>query len=646
MSSRVYDNFDVLIEGVDGGRFRVRVTRSAVGDTTVLLSSLPFSDVELENVLLKLDPGRAGTRRISDPYSQASVELGSGLFDAVFRDDVREAWSRSVDRARERDHGVRLRLRLAEAPALAGLPWEFLYDRREKRFVAQSDRTPIVRYLDVRNPPRPLVVGGPLHILVVISSPHDLERLDVEHEWASIRRALAEPERSGLVVVDRLQHASLAELQRWLRQHTVHVLHFVGHGDFDSHTRDGVLAFCDPSGRAVNVSSTQLGAHVRDHDPLRLVVLNACQTATTDNLDAYSGMAQGLVQQEASAVVAMQFPITDGAAIAFTNEFYGALADGEPVDQAVTSARKAMLSDFGREWATPVLFLRAPDGRIFESIERRPGDPITPPPPPPPPLQLPPPQSLQGSEPEPPDRPPRPPPVSGPPTSPPTAGTAPPEQPSPPIRPPGHGPGWYIGIAVGAAAIVAAAVVVILIRSQHRSAHAADTSASSSAILSPTMADSSSDNGQTTPSPTSRAPTTIPTQPFTGNSVVMVAPSAQQDPLAHTVVAMLTRYFTDINQRTFDDYFSLFTPAKRTHLDPGGYRSTTVSSAQLLALDTASDGRPGATVTFTSTQNPQDGPDGETCTHWTVMFFLEAQGDGTYLFGVEPTNYGALYTAC
>ncbi len=431
MSSRLYDNFDVLIEGADAGQFRVRVTHSAVGDTPVLLSSLPFSDVELENALLKLDPGRSGTRRMADPYTQASQDLGSGLFDAVFRDDVREAWSRSVDNARERDRGVRLRLRLAEVPALAGLPWEFLYDRRERRFVAQSDRTPIVRYLDVRNPPRPLIVGGPLHILVVISSPNDLERLDVEHEWASICHALAETERSGLVVVDRLRYASLIELQRWLRQHPVHVLHFVGHGDFDPRTRDGVLALCDPNGRAVNVSSAQLGAHVRDHDPLRLVVLNACRTATTDSLDAYSGMAQGLVQQEAAAVVAMQFPITDGAAIVFTNEFYGALADGEPVDQAVTSARKAMLSDFSQEWATPVLFLRASDGRIFDRIERRSEDRITPPPQPP---LHPLPEEAQPPR-KPPGRPPdSPPPAGPPPAGPPIAAREPPERSSRPHR--------------------------------------------------------------------------------------------------------------------------------------------------------------------------------------------------------------------
>ena len=372
MGSRDYDNFDVLIEAMDPDRFRVRVTQCAVGDTPASISSLPFSDVELENVLLKLDPGRSGTRRILDPYAQASVDLGAGLFDAVFRDDVLVAWSRSVDVARDRQHGLRLRLRFAEAPSLAGLPWEFLYDRRGNRFFAQSDRTPIVRYLDVANPPRPLVVGGPLRILVVISSPHDLAPLQVEKEWAEIHDALAEKERAGLVVVDQLPHATLGELQRWLRRRDVHVLHFVGHGDFDQRASDGVLAFCDANGRATRVTSAQLGAHVRDHDPLRLVVLNACQTATTDNTDAYSGMAQGLIQQEAAAVVAMQFPITDGAAIVFTTEFYGALADGEPVDQAVTSARKAMLADFGREWATPVLFLRAPDGRIFDRIESRP----------------------------------------------------------------------------------------------------------------------------------------------------------------------------------------------------------------------------------------------------------------------------------
>jgi hypothetical protein len=79
-------------------------------------------------------------------------------------------------------------------------------------------------------------------------------------------------------------------------------------------------------------------------------------------------MAQGLVKHDCTAVVAMQFPISDNAAVEFTGEFYGALADGLPVDQAATSGRKALLADYPTEWATPVLFLRAPDGRVFDHI--------------------------------------------------------------------------------------------------------------------------------------------------------------------------------------------------------------------------------------------------------------------------------------
>jgi CHAT domain len=369
MGTRSYENFDLLIEADSAGQYRARVTHCPVGDTPASVFTLPFSPTELENLLLRLDPGRSGMRRIADPHTKASMDLGSGLFDAVFRDEVLVAWSRSKDAVRQDGRGLRLRLRLTGAPSLAAMPWELLYDKSSRMFYAQSDRTPVVRYLDVTNPPRPLTVRGPLRILAVIASPDGWPRLDVEREWATICDALADKQSDRLVSVDRLPAPTIGEMQRWLRHNEVHVLHFVGHGYFDDRLEDGMLMFTDPGGRAVPVSSAVLGAHVRDHDPLRLVVLNACQTARVDDADPYSGMAQGLIQQEAAAVVAMQFPISDNAAIVFTREFYGAVADGEPLDQAMASARKALLAEHTAEWATPVLFLRAPDGRVFDRAE-------------------------------------------------------------------------------------------------------------------------------------------------------------------------------------------------------------------------------------------------------------------------------------
>src|SRR3954471_20902059 len=116
MVSRTYDNFDVLIEAVDDTTFRARVTNCVAGDTEPLTFSLPFSAMELENLLLKLNPSQAGTRRVLSPHAAASATPGAGVFDTVFRDDIRVAWMRSVDSARAQQHGLRLRLRLADAP--------------------------------------------------------------------------------------------------------------------------------------------------------------------------------------------------------------------------------------------------------------------------------------------------------------------------------------------------------------------------------------------------------------------------------------------------------------------------------------------------------------------------------------------------
>ena len=373
MASRTYQNFDLLLEAAEGGSFRARVTTQPLGECPSGKFTLPFDATQLENLLLKLDPGRSGTRRAgSDPQSQASMDLGGPLFESVFSEDIMLTWQRSQDYARDHGDGLRLRLRLTDAPSIAGLPWELLYDRRGNSFIAQSERTPVVRYLEVPQPPRPLMVDGALRILVVISSPTDLPELDVEAEWRRVQDALAAKVAEGTVKIDRLPAPTIQALSAWLRQNDVHILHFIGHGDYDDRIQDGVVYFQDRYGRSTKVSPTVLGPYLRDHDPLRLVLLNACQSARVDSTDPFSGMAQGLVQQDCTAVVAMQFPISDGAATAFTGEFYGALADGFPVDQAATSARKALIAEYAAEWATPVLFLRAPDGRVFDHIVAQP----------------------------------------------------------------------------------------------------------------------------------------------------------------------------------------------------------------------------------------------------------------------------------
>lgn len=72
----------------------------------------------------------------------------------------------------------------------------------------------------------------------------------------------------------------------------------------------------------------------------------------------------------------MQYAITDRAAIEFAQMFYESLADGLPIDAAVSEARKAISVGLANslEWGTPVLHLRAADGVLFavgEGIQRK-----------------------------------------------------------------------------------------------------------------------------------------------------------------------------------------------------------------------------------------------------------------------------------
>ena len=99
----------------------------------------------------------------------------------------------------------------------------------------------------------------------------------------------------------------------------------------------------------------------------RLVVLNSCSGAAAGVSDMFSGTAAAWVRGGVSAVAAMQYEISDPAAVAFARGSYAAIARSRGVDDAISSGRVAILglSDQTLEWVTPVLYLRGHDARLF-----------------------------------------------------------------------------------------------------------------------------------------------------------------------------------------------------------------------------------------------------------------------------------------
>ena len=122
-----------------------------------------------------------------------------------------------------------------------------------------------------------------------------------------------------------------------------------------------------PTARHAAVDGTELANLLADQTSLRLVVLNSCEGARTTLTDPYAGVATTLVQLGVPAVVAMQFEISDEAAILFAEELYtNLIGRQDPIDAAVAEARKAIYIELGTiEWATPVLFMGDVDVELF-----------------------------------------------------------------------------------------------------------------------------------------------------------------------------------------------------------------------------------------------------------------------------------------
>ena len=347
--------------------FKVEVVASPAGEAsaTVELDAeglLARRGLLQQAVLASAVPSRRVLPETEQPVREAGQVLFAGLLGAG---EVAGRYRAAAAVAAVRGEGLRVVLRI-DTPALAGLPWEAMYDQAAGAYVCRQDQ--LVRHVPVPSVPAPLKVRPPLRILGVVSSPRGLPPLDVDKEQDQLARALARPATQGLAELHWAPTATWADLQDLLLDSEWHVLHFIGHGDFDPAQDEGVLALTREDGRADLVAAHRLVDLLRQARPMpRLVVLNSCSGAAAGVSDLFSGTAAALVRGGVSAVAAMQFEISDLAAVAFARGFYAAVARGRGVDDAVSSGRVAILglSDRTLEWVTPVLYLRGHDTRLF-----------------------------------------------------------------------------------------------------------------------------------------------------------------------------------------------------------------------------------------------------------------------------------------
>lgn len=371
-----YDDFVLQLDASARGGFRARVVKSPFGEGAVgfalpaIAGTSPAGGNPASAVSRDLEHAAGG---VQIPPELPPIEIGTEIYRSVFQGQVRSLLDKSRGHLEiAADRGLRLKIKLdpgdPDTAPLADLPWELLCDGDTEDFFALSRQTSLVRYLDVPRASQPIAFTPPLRILAVSASPRSLPPLDLVEETRRLE-ALHQQAGSG-IEVRHVANASAGAVREALAGDAWNVLHFMGHGTFDRTSGEGMLAFEGADGRLDLVSGRAFATKLRDLRSLGVVVLNACNTARAGHQaggSPFRGVATALVLGGVPAVVAMQRPISDRAAIGFSTSFYRHLARGDSIDEALTEGRQAIHSAApdGCEWATPVLFLRIPEGNVF-----------------------------------------------------------------------------------------------------------------------------------------------------------------------------------------------------------------------------------------------------------------------------------------
>lgn len=370
MAGRDLIEFSIAIEpGRASGSYRSVVEFGRVAERASF--ELPFEAAHAERYLTELLEAPR-PRRLQSRSEQAVQAFGEVLFRAVLSGSCESLYRRALLEARRRGSGLRVNLEL-RSPELDSIPWEYLFDAVENKYLSLARELTFVRRTPAERPVGLWREVRPFRILVVGASPRDLPPLDVDREVAALRHAIGSQPVSAEVTIEVPRPATLQRVQQALDLETYDVVYFIGHGDFDPGHDDGYLVFETESDVSHRVLGRDFGRIIEARN-IRLVVLNACDGARRSRVDRFRGIASSLLAMGVPATVSMQYEVADSMACLFGPALLSALlADGR-LDAAVTKARFAVFAEPGSsiEWGTPVFHSAIHVDEVFPGLVHRP----------------------------------------------------------------------------------------------------------------------------------------------------------------------------------------------------------------------------------------------------------------------------------
>ncbi|MEZ0483421.1 tetratricopeptide repeat protein [Fibrella aquatica] len=307
---------------------------------------------------------------------QSEAVLADALYNTFWTGEIRTVCERFITLLQQRKLAELLLVISTDDANLHQLPWEMILPRLSgSAGTLPPNNFGLVRShlttLDDFNQQGPTDQPAPLKLLFIPSLPENMaeghKQLELEKEQRLIIQAVQGLDSSTQpkLVVDILDCASLAEIEKALTRRSHDIVHISGHGAFLTDQQQGVLFMEDEDGNEEIVTGSQLGTLLRRFASVKVLVLSACETAVGD---ATGSLARQMANVGIPAVVAMRFSVTDEAARQLAEVFYSRLATGDSFTKAVHDTRHALWqrtseqrtqnpqAPIPAEWFTPVVF--------------------------------------------------------------------------------------------------------------------------------------------------------------------------------------------------------------------------------------------------------------------------------------------------
>ena len=293
-------------------------------------------------------------------------EIGSKLFDCLFQQDVYLLYKNAVSATHE-TAGANLSIKLfVEPPELAYIPWETLYDKRSLFHLCCSGNTLFARTATMTDEDLHIYDKPPVRILGMISAPKSFAGTPYELNSYAEQAALDQVLGSlGKDVKLRWTAAgTYKELARRLAKGDDgarwDVLLFIGHG-----VEGQIVLEKDGGSEYEFLDASVLKDLLTQPLGPKLVILNSCRGAQTQNSDRFASTAETLVRGGSiAAVVAMQFDISDIMGTAFSPSFFGYLMYNVSIQHAMYLTRLDLRRQGFSEWISPVLYMQNKDGMV------------------------------------------------------------------------------------------------------------------------------------------------------------------------------------------------------------------------------------------------------------------------------------------